>query len=408
MKIKVYKSEIMNSVQSSAVSAEETALLGEQGCVVPPVDYSFLAEILHENSWHERCLKVKSRVVAGLGYSLKNEKVPNEIAEIIKKPSKGIGFVTMLNNLELDFQIFGNAYIEVVRIGNNVEALYHMPARDIRIKADRSGYVQIPNGIMSKSVEFKNFGAKDDKRNIHELIHLKNYSPSSSYYGLPDYLGCVPAITTLTLIAEYNIRYFANGCMADLAIIVEGGDLDEETENKIIEKLKTDITGLINSHRTLFLSVNNKEVKIRIEKLNDVKDGSFKILKDSSRDEIVSAHGVPPRLAGIVVNGSLGGTNESRGQMETFLEIDIKPRQARLVEVLNQSYEEMYGVNPDFYLYELDIMSYGEKITAMSTGVNAGIITVDEARDEIGYQPMGNNNLTKELVNIRKQYLEQI
>lgn len=399
--VKVFKMETNNNLETAAISAEESTILEEKGCVVPPVDFGFLAELFHENSWHERCLRVKSKVIAGLGYSLKNEKVSQDLQKKIRKPNKEDSFVQMLTKLETDYNYLGNAYLEIVRLGNKVERIYHIPARDIRVMKDKTGFYQLAKNGLGEAVFFDNFGTIGKN---HELIHFKNYTPLSSYYGLPEYLGCVPAITTVKLITEFNIRFFANAAMPDLAIIVEGGELEKKDEDAIIEKIKTNMVGNLNAHRTLFLSVNSKDVKVRIEKLNEVKDGSFKILKDSSRDEIVSAHGVPPRLLSIVVNGALGGTNESMGQLETFLEIDVKPRQSVLTEQLNQMYEEMYGINPDFYLHELEIRTYADKINSSATAVSNGIITTDEAREEIGYAPMTDNAIINTFKQIRKNY----
>lgn len=407
MKVKVFK--VDTNTKSREIPADETAFTAEHNCVDVPVDFGILADLLHENTWHESCLRAKARVIAQLGFDIRNDKLSEDIIKKIKKPNSDYFFTDMLGRVMLDYEIYGNAYIEVVRIGNNVEKLYHLPARDVRIDKDRKGYWQIPKGKLLTGQYFCNFDEKSKNPADHELIHLKNYTPLSSYYGLPEYLGCVPAITTLTYIAEFNLRYFSNGCMPDLAIIVEGGELDSKTEDEIVDYLAENMKGLVNSHKTLFLNVNQKDVKIRIEKLNEVKEGSFKILRDSSRDEIISAHGVPPRLAGIMVAGSLGGTNESKAQMQTFMDVYVKPKQKALTESLNEYYEMMYGQSPDFYLYELEIRTYDEKVVSGVNAVNSGVLTTDEVREELGYAKMENtNDLVSTLKSIRKSFTDSL
>ena len=83
-KVKVFKMETNNNLESAAISAEESTFMEEKGCIAPPVDFGFLAELFHENSWHERCLRVKSKVIAGLGYSLKNENVSEDLKKKIE------------------------------------------------------------------------------------------------------------------------------------------------------------------------------------------------------------------------------------------------------------------------------------------------------------------------------------
>jgi hypothetical protein len=56
----------------------------------------------------------------------------------------------------------------------------------------------------------------------------------------------------------------------------------------------------------------------------------FEKLSQATREEILAAHGVPPRLVGIVTAGQLGGGSEMEGQMLSFIEMKVKPRMVYL------------------------------------------------------------------------------
>jgi hypothetical protein len=111
-----------------------------------------------------------------------------------------------------------------------------------------------------------------------------------------------------------------------------GAEFSEEVENTIrsgFEKLK----GVENAHKTMLLSVPfpKDEAEIKFEKLMvDLKDLPFEKLSQATREEILAAHGVPPRLVGIVTAGQLGGGSEMEGQMLSFIEMKVRPRMVYL------------------------------------------------------------------------------
>jgi capsid portal protein len=111
-----------------------------------------------------------------------------------------------------------------------------------------------------------------------------------------------------------------------------GAEFSEEVENTIrggFQQLK----GVENAHKTMLLSVPfpKDEAEIKFEKLMvDLKDLPFDNLSQATREENLAAHGVPPRLVGIVTAGQLGGGSEMEGQMLSFIEMKVKPRMAYL------------------------------------------------------------------------------
>jgi HK97 family phage portal protein len=226
----------------------------------------------------------------------------------------------------------------------------------------------------------------------HEVIHLSKYSVKSSYYGLPDWHGAIVSIATHTQIGEFNLRYFANSAMPDLAVIIEGGDMAEEDMEELQRYLAENVKGVVNSHKTLIIPINQRDVKIRLEKLSEVKEGGFKLLKDLNRDEIVSAHGVPPRLVSIVSQGNLGGGGEGLAQLATFMEIEVVPGQTFLADALNGYFEQMFGSNPQLKFWEMEIMTFVEKMQSYTMAVQTGILTINEVRKELGYPELDEKN----------------
>lgn len=397
MKVWIVKNE---KTSTAAIPTDIGDAIERHGCVIPPEYFPALAEFPDMNAYHQRCLVAKANCVAGLGYEF-TEKVPKELEDFLLENS----FAETIINFWYDYELFGNSYMEIVRLSGRLAALYHLPAKDIYVTKYRDACWQLmPDG---KEVRFAVYGEKDNDN--HEVLGIKNYTPRSGYYGLPQYLGALPAITINRVIGDYNLNFFSNSAIPDLALIVEGGELDEKSEEEIKTFLSDNIKGIANAHKTLYIPVTDPNVKIRIEKLNNVRDASFRGLRNDNRDEIISAHGVPPRLVGVVVSGQLGGSGEVLGQLQTFLQTDIRPKQRKLENFLNKFFENEFGTNPGIKFKELDITTALEDAQMHQIYGGLGIMRTDEIRERINLPPMTQKakeeNLLKTLQEIRKSIL---
>lgn len=92
MLVKVYKVE--TNLKSHEIPAEEAEWTLQKNCVDAPIDYKFLADLLHENTWHESCLRAKARVIAQLGFDIRNDKLSADIISKIKKPNSDYFFTS--------------------------------------------------------------------------------------------------------------------------------------------------------------------------------------------------------------------------------------------------------------------------------------------------------------------------
>lgn len=399
--IKVWVVKREAQIDTTSIPSDINNAIERHNCVIQPEYFPSLAEFPDINSYHQRCLTVKANCVAGLGYSF-SEKISKELETFISNLS--IPLDELLVNLWYDYELFGNMYLEIVRLNGKLATFYHLPAQNIYITKDRDAYWQLlPDG---KEVEFARYG--DKKSDKHEILALQNYTPRSGFYGLPTYLGALGAMATNKVICDYNLNFFSNSATPHLAIIVEGGEFDETTEKEIQDFLQNNIKGVVNAHRTIYIPVSDPNVKVKIERLNDVKDAAFRFLRGDNRDEIISAHGVPPRLVGVVVSGQLGGSGEVLGQLQTFLEIDIKPKQRKLETFLNKLFLQEFGIDPGIKFKELDITTATDDAMMYQVYANLGIMTYDEIRERLNLPPFSRKSkeesLLQNLREIRKSF----
>jgi PBSX family phage portal protein len=382
----------------------------------PPYNPDALAQFLEMNTYHMRCCKTKAIVTAGLGYHFVAaegvEKPDPANKEVLRRffsfPNEEMTWGEILENVLTDFEALGNGYFEVVRnrFGDGPpRAIYHIPAVTMRVRRDKKGFVQRRGGRM---VYFRPFGtdprgplafdprdrgkAPGRRRLLHEVIHLKNYHPRSSYYGLPDFLPALRALVGNKMAGDFNIQFFENNAIPQYAIIVKGGELARGTRKRIEEYFREHIKG--QAHKTLILEVAQDEgekVDVEIKPLSvGIKDSSFEMYRSANAEEIRIAHGVPGRLIGLAEKGGLGGAGEGTSQQEVFKYHVIEPKQRRLEYRINSFLIKRGFDIQDWELRfrEIDVTDEGKVADIMSKLVGLGIATINEARLAMSQKPL--------------------
>ena len=341
------------------------------------------------NAYHARCLRLKSDVAVGLGVNIVegNETKIHDRLRIIN--AYGESFHEVISRVMLDYETTGNGYIEVVTgPGGLVNELYFLPSvkmyRRPRNAATQFYYQNQDRGIMDGMPAY-------DPETVEagsSVLCIKNNTQGSLHYGLPDWRGCIPDVELDYYATLYNRRFFINTGIPDLAIVVEGGSFDKPTQDAVSSFLVSNIKGFMNAHRTLYLPVSDPDVKVRFERLGMEmpKDASFEQLRVRCRDNIVSSHGVYPRLVGIVSSGQLGGGGEAAGQLKTFQEIFINPRQSLVHDKLLPIFNNMGEGKIDFAFEKMDTSIQEPHSTYYPAMISCGVLTIEKSREELGYE----------------------
>ncbi|HZW38548.1 MAG TPA: phage portal protein [Ignavibacteriaceae bacterium] len=385
-----------NLIKADLLKTSSTSLfkrtIEPEGVQPAPYNNEQLAEIYSYNGYHSKCINLKSMLTSGLGYEVFS--VINHIDEINKLnkfinehySNTGLSLVELLYRFQTDYEIFGNAYLEVVRNSvGEVSALFHLPAKDMRIavKNNKQYAVQIING---SEICFSEFGKREGGMN--EFISIKNYNPLSRFYGQPEYMGALSSIVLDRYSVEFNINKFNNNAVPESIIFIKGGILGKDAKMKIKDFFTNNFKGLENRGRSLILETEDEKSTIEVKAVSQpVNEASYNVLRENCRDEIIAAHGIPRRMLGMSDGGSLGGYNETRNQLKIFQECVITPRQKKLEYILNDliikkgldlhsveiKLNQLYVENPEADAKFYEIM------------IKAGILTTDEARKELGY-----------------------
>jgi HK97 family phage portal protein len=221
----------------------------------------------------------------------------------------------------------------------------HVPSTTVRIRAKRDGFVQIAGKDV---VFFRNFGDRNtpdpigSDSNPNELIHIKNYSPTNTYYGIPDIVAAKNAVAGAEFASRYNLDYFENKAVPRYIITIKGGHLSETAERKLLEFLEG-MKGMAGNHRSVYIPIpedtesSKSEFKMH-EVENGIQDSSFNNYRKSNRDEVLAANRTPITKVSVAEGVSLA---IARDADKTFNEQIVRPQQSMLENKINRIIREV-------------------------------------------------------------------
>ncbi|NLO07957.1 MAG: phage portal protein [candidate division WS1 bacterium] len=354
----------------------------------PPYALAALAELYEINSTHKACVDAKTTNIVGLGYKFvpilesADESERQRLEEFFHGCNPEMTFTGVMRAVWTDVETVGNGYIEVARNGSGeIDGLYHVPATTVRIRCDRKGFVQIRDG---RTRQFRALGGEPirDAGATNEIIHLRKYTPQSSYYGVPDILPAVAAIAGDRAAANYNVSFFEHNAVPRMAVICEGGQMSQELLRQIRRFMESEIKG--QAHRTLVLEVPGGDTKLRLERLaeGNSEEAGFLGYRCANRDEILMVHRVPPSKIAIVENANLAN---SKDQDKTFREQVVRPEQRRVEFKINQMIREQMGINDwEFHFREMDLSEELQQAQVAEIYAGIGVWTPEEIRAKQG------------------------
>jgi len=361
-----------------------------EGVKSPPFNFDNIINFKNHNPYHSACIDVKTQALIGLGFVTEEQKrqrkekkklaeqgamaaqqgptkpgemgieAPQEArgvnkedlseerrskAEMVLDPLCIDSFQAVMGQVGEDFQQVGNGYIEVVRNNEgSIVGLHHLPAGHVQIVIEDNFYnshfqiLSSSSGMASTYRAFARFGDKEDflkrkpelaeKSRISEVIHFKDPSSQDRWYGVPKWLASVAAIELFQCLHQHDYDFYLNRGVPEFMLFLLGAKLNDDDWDKLMDSMEAHI-GLGNSSKSLALNIADKGLTIQLEKLalgESYMDG-FEDRVDTLSLEIVSAHRVPPLLAGIQISGKLGAANEIVSATKAFQAFVVGPQQ---------------------------------------------------------------------------------
>jgi len=285
-----------------------------------PISFDGLARSLRAATHHASAVHFKAQVLAST-----------------LRPHPLLSRAT-LQRAALDFQVFGNGYLERPRnrLGGS------LPLRNALAKYTR------------RHRDLKRFGFLRTWKDEYtfpagSICHLMEPDVHQEIYGLPQYLAALQSAWLNESATLFRRRYYNNGSHAGFILYLSDPDVQQGDVDSLRKSLQSS-KGVGNFRNLLFHSPGGKEKAIQLLPIGEAtaKDEFFNI-KNVSRDDQLAAHRVPPQLIG-VVPANAGGFGEVVNAARVFARNEIQPLQTSFSQAIN---EWMGEVVCSFDPYEL-------------------------------------------------------
>jgi len=286
--------------------------------------------------------------------------------DLMKNINEGMNY-TDLSALTFGYMgLVGNAYWWLDKDGKGLpQAIYPLMSEYVITKLDK------PNG---KIVGYKYF---DNTYKVEDVIQFSNFCPGSLLQGKGELEACIDAVRRYCYYNYAESALNKNNARPDF--VVSYKTKLNDNEQKDIEKIWYKKFGRKGIGRPLITS----EATILPLGLPP-KDMAYPAGRDSAIKEILACFGVPEAL--VFLNSA--NLASSRSANSHYMKYTIFPKMDRYVEKLNEQLLPLY----DYNLYadydrslEADPL---EQSTVLSNYVMNNIISINEAREKIGLEPI--------------------
>lgn len=248
---------------------------------------------------------------------------------------------------------------------------------------------------------------KDPKQKTeHCIIHIKNEVAGYDYYGMPENVSSLPQQILEYKGARYNLDNFDNNLVVGGAIFINGNLTNGEAA-KIGKDVIYSHTGDGKRGRWAVISGQGIDAaKSGIQQFDIKQDGSFQELDKSVESKIIDSNNWDSALYGQHESAGLG--NGGFAYINAIYEIKkstvIKPTQQLIIEDFISPLFQILDEHCSTKLSELEI-SFKDVSPATVVGdiaVNK-ILTKNEGRKMVGYNPMEDDAIGNSLIEDSKQ-----
>lgn len=274
-----------------------------------------------------------------------------------------------------DLLVFGDAFIEVVWVGNQPVALYNLDSPTTTPLADEHGQI-------TGYVQVSEFGQRA-KFKPHEVIHIALDAPRSGVFGISPTQAALLPITAWLFTASTGKEIYRKGVPPVVHVDFPSGMAPAEQNRWRAQFMQQNV-----GPRNIGVPIVTKG-NATVRELAHNRNADLAAYKDQLRDEILACYGVPPAKAMVIESGNLGG-GTSEGQDKTFRVNTCQPIAELVLEKLNfHVVRQGFGISGWHLKFaDIDMRDSATIENIRDTRLRNGSWTLNRYRAEIGEPPI--------------------
>jgi len=301
-----------------------------------------------------------------------------------RKPSEWAAIISLVSKKDLrkickDFEMFGEASIEVKYVNGKIQRCFHVAKQRIapevaNEEGDITGYYysyDFANVNKYKPERIDAFGYGEGMGERSEIYIIRDYQVGQFYYSNPSYVSGISWAKMEEEISNYSINHIQKGLSFGHIINMNAGVQESiETIQENTRQIRNHLTGSQNAG-AFFLNWNdNKDSEITIAPL-EVSDAhqQYQYLSAEARQQLCTSHKLTsPMLVGVKESsGFSSNAEEIKVGFEELMINVIRPKQ----EIILDGLMEIFAVNG--ITLDLQFESLRAEDLAIADATNAGL-----------------------------------
>lgn len=273
-----------------------------------------------------------------------------------KQPNPFQDISTFKRNLITDYILDGNIFIYY-----DGAHLYHIPADTVTIVGDSKTYIE---RYTYNEVDYR----------PDEIIHIKENSFHDIYRGVSRLKPAVRTMQIMSYMRSFQDNFFQNGAVPGL-VLKSPNTLSEKIKERMIQSWQARYRPDAGGRRPLILDGG-----IEVDEISNVnfKDLDFQSAIQENEKIILKAIGVPPIML------DSGNNANIRPNMRLYYLETILP----IVRKVNFALSRYFGFEikedvTNIPALQPELRDQSQYYTSL---VNGGIITINEAREQLGFE----------------------
>lgn len=329
-----------------------------------------------------RCIDAIASEVSSIEYHLERRKKNGDIENVekhdvltlLERPNKHQTGADLLYQISSHIDAFGMSYIYAARnlAGTRPVELWALdPSKIQPVKSEDfiSGWVYEP--VIGKKIPFE----------VNEIIPIGRPNPFNAYEGTStiemarfEIEGDINAI-------QWNKSFFENGATPSGVFTTEG-DLDEPAFKRLKKQIATEYAGKGNAYKLMLLEGGLKFQQVALKQ----KDMDFIEQRKLNRDDLLAIFKVPKTV--VAISDDVNRANAETGDY-VFAKRTVEPRVKLIFEKLNVFLLPMFPNTEELDLVFESPVPQDQvfDLNRKSQAVNKWL-TINEVRDEDGYEPL--------------------
>ena len=373
----------------------------------------FLIDLYYSSSISAAIINSTSEMIAGEALIIDDEEDRDlearvKLQNFMNRANGNESLHEVIKKLAFDFKLQGGFALNLVwsKDRTQIAEIYHVDVSKIRCArpdefGKTSGYyisADWTNTRQNKPYYVPAFNA-NDRTSANQIMYSGLYSPDMNSYYTPDWASCTNWGLIDARISEYHLNAISSGFSGSFMVNFSNGIPTAEERRQIEQSLADKFTGQNNAGKFILTFSDDKT---RTPEINAITpsdlDKQYLALQELLTSNILSGHRVTSKtLMGIdSANGFSSNTDEIINAANFYLNTVIKPFQDALVKQLRKIFQiNNMDMPVDFVQLKPITVQFDSKTIRE-------VMTQDEIREELGLEPLGDEEVVDETVDLSK------